>query len=137
MTQLLEAIASKWYKRVSATEAQLQQLEREAGVRLPEDYRQFLLWSNGGEGQLRFSYLSLWPVEELLQLNADYGVKHYLPGIFIIGSDSGSKAYGLDYRHNASAPSLISVPFGDLDPSSVTVLGTSFREGIEHLNQER
>ncbi|ASV06873.1 SMI1/KNR4 family protein [Leptospira interrogans serovar Canicola] len=38
----------------------IQKIESIFKVTFPEDYKQILLWSNGGEGKVGNRYLSLW-----------------------------------------------------------------------------
>ena len=45
---------------------------------LPDDYKEFMLWSNGGEGNIGSQYLSLWKIEDLMQLNKEYQIQKYL-----------------------------------------------------------
>ncbi|EMF42464.1 hypothetical protein LEP1GSC067_2887 [Leptospira interrogans serovar Lora str. TE 1992] len=54
----------------------IQKIESIFKVTFPEDYKQILLWSNGGEGKVGNRYLSLWKIEELVQLNEDYQIKN-------------------------------------------------------------
>ncbi len=50
----------------------IQKIESIFKVTFTEDYKQILLWSNGGERKVGNRYLSLWKIEELVQLNEDY-----------------------------------------------------------------
>jgi hypothetical protein len=52
--------------------------------------------SNGAEGQLNGSYLILWPIEELFNLNEAYHVDEFAPGFFFIGSDGDDIAFAFD-----------------------------------------
>lgn len=57
---------------------------------LPDDYKEFMSWSNGGEGNIGSQYLSLWKIEDVIQLNNDYQVQKYLSGKSLaIGTDGG------------------------------------------------
>jgi cell wall assembly regulator SMI1 len=136
MRDLIEKIKHTWSKGQETTESDIRRIETDFDVKLPDDYKEFLLWSNGGEGQIGGLYLSIWPIERLRELNEGYAINHYLPGILGIGSDGGGKCYGLDYRDNAVAPRFVQVPFGDLDFESLTVLGRTFREGLEQALRE-
>ncbi len=47
-----------------------------------------ILFSNGIEGPIgKASYLSIWPINELIELNQEYAVDEFLPGIKYFGSD--------------------------------------------------
>jgi hypothetical protein len=60
---------------------------------LPPDYLAFLRISNGGEGDLSVEpgWFSLWPAEEVAELNAAYKVPGFLPGFLAFGSDGGGE----------------------------------------------
>jgi hypothetical protein len=139
MNRAINAIAAHWFKNDGATGEQILEVERLLRFVLPEDYKVFLRWSNGGEGNLGRDYLSLWPIEQVGQLNEDYQIDRYLPMVLAIGSDGGGECFALDYTTSATRPALIRVPFGDLDPDCCEVIGPTFREGLERLltGQER
>src|ERR1051325_5307671 len=66
---------------------------------LPADYLDFLKFSNGIEGKVgEKGYLILWSAEILPEVNNGYEVSEWMPGFFIIGSDGGDTAYGIDTR---------------------------------------
>lgn len=130
MEELLEEIAATWYKEPGANSSQIESLEQELKVTLPEDYRHFLLWSDGGEGDIGKCYLSLWSIGEIPQLNSDYLISHYVPGLVGIGTDGGSICYALDFRQDRVSPSFVSVPLGDLDYESVVIIAPTFSEGL-------
>lgn len=68
-------------------------------TQLPEDYLEFLGFSNGYEGPLgEGGYLILWHAEELSALNKDYKAFDEIKGLVLIGSDGG----GYSNRHRYS-----------------------------------
>jgi SMI1 / KNR4 family (SUKH-1) len=89
MEELLEIIAPLWFKRMGASAHQIAEAEAALGVQFPPDYRSFLSWSNGGEGQIGSRYLNIWNSGEIRKLNDDYQIGRYLPGIVGIGTDGG------------------------------------------------
>lgn len=102
------------------------------GVQLPDDYVQFLLRHNGGEGFVgEDSYLILWRVEELEPFNREYQVKDYCPGLLFIGSSGGGEAYGFDTR--TSPWNIVQVPFIGMENLLAEPLGSSFEEFIGTL----
>src|SRR2546422_11076133 len=131
MENLIEIIAPSWFKRAGAATEQIKQAEAALRMELPPDYKTFLSWSNGGEGQIGSAYFSFWSAEEIKDLNEDYQISKYLPGIVGIGTDGGGQCYALDYRMRPETPSLIQCPLGDFDFSSIVVFGSDFSEGIE------
>ena len=131
MEDLLEIIAASWFKRTGASAGAIRQAEAELGVQFPSDFRSFLAWSNGGEGQIGNQYLNIWSSGEIRKLNDDYQIGRYLPGVVGIGTDGGGECYALDYRIDAKAPHLIQCALGDLDFASIVSLGSTFRSFIE------
>jgi len=96
-----------------------------SGILLPSDYILFLQHSNGGEGLVgENSYVILWKLEELSELNTAYQVSDYAPGIFLIGSDGGGEAYGFDM--SLSPPSVVRIPFVGMDRDHAIVLSDNF-----------
>jgi len=137
MKPLIKQMAPDWHRAGAATEADIQGAEQCLGVRFPKDYSLFLKWSNGGEGSIGPTYLSVWPTDEIEQLNSDYQIGKYLPGVVGIGTDGGGECFALDYRSSKDAPSMIQVPLGALGAETVTQLAASFQEWIENALNTR
>jgi hypothetical protein len=129
--ELFETIALFWFKRTGARADQIRQAEAALGVQFPPDYSSLLSWSNGGEGQIGNRYLSIWSSDEIRQLNDDYQIGRYLPGVVGIGTDGGGQCYALDYRSDAKAPQIVQCALGDLDFESIVPLASTFRAFIE------
>jgi hypothetical protein len=101
-------------------------------VWLPNDYIEFLLVSNGGEGFLGENYVRLWKAEELRQNNLNYAVAEFAPQLFLFGSDGGGEAYAFDT--SASPYKVVQVPFiGMGDPETSIQLGDSFKAFLTNL----
>lgn len=65
------------------------------GVELPKEYVDFMKLHNGGEGDTGESWLVLFPIEELQDINEEYN--EFLPsGHVIIGSNGGGELFGLN-----------------------------------------
>lgn len=65
------------------------------GVELPKEYVEFMKEHNGGEGDTGESWLVLFPIEELKEINDDY--HDFLPdGNIIIGSNGSGELFGLN-----------------------------------------
>jgi len=119
-----------WIKNPPATSDSVLRAEVSLGQKLPDDYKEFLAWSNGGEGKIKSGYLSLWSVEKLEKLNADYEIGKWLPNFFGIGTDGGSLCFGF-YPHTKAALNICSVPLGDLCFESVSRKAESFSRFLE------
>lgn len=132
MDQLFERMAASWFKNPGVGIKDIEQAEVELGRAFPTDYREFLLWSNGGEGLIGSTYYSFWEVEKLKELNALYQIDHYLPNVLGIGTDGGGECYALDFKNSDSAPYLVQVSLGDLDEDSIVFLAHSLKQAIEN-----
>lgn len=66
------------------------------GAELPDEYIEFMKLHNGGEGDTGESWLVLFPVEELEEINNDYEIYEYIEGCFIIGSDGAGELLGIN-----------------------------------------
>lgn len=83
----------------------------------PNDYIEFMKKHNGGQGDIGETWLILYPLEELKEINDVYEIEEFLPGHIIIGSNGG-ELYGMDNKGNYfNVPVLI-------DEEDVVLLGT-------------
>ena len=64
-------------------------IEKINEVVLPKDYIEFMKKHNGGEGDIGETWLIIYPLEELKEINDDYEIEEFLPGHIIIGSNGG------------------------------------------------
>ena len=99
---------------------------------LPADYIGFLQWANGGEGFIDKTYLILWRVEELMDMNSAYQVAEFAPGILIFGSYGGGESFAFDMR--ATPVSIVSIPFIALELEDAIVVAPSFDAFLENLS---
>lgn len=109
MKQVFEKLSNYFEINAPATETAIEDAERHFNYQLPTDYKRFLLFSNGLEGNIADNYLVLWSVEELVELNEAYHVKEFVPDIIIFGSDGGEEAFGFDITD--SNAKVVKLPF--------------------------
>lgn len=98
--------------------------------RLPNDYIDFLKFSNGGEGFIGNEYLILYKIEELEGINKDYEIAEFDSDLLIIGSNGGSEAIALDFVDNKTKYVLIPFLF---DRNDIIELGEDFKSFLERL----
>ncbi len=84
-------------------------LQAQLGVVLPESYVEFLRAHDGGEGFIGDTYIVFWKAEELVQFNREYEAETYAPGIFLFASNGGGEGYGFD-KLDAAMP-IVQIPF--------------------------
>ncbi len=75
---------------------------------LPNDYAELLVATNGGAGFVGEEYVVLFRAEELVELNSNYKIDEFFPGIVLIGNSGGSEAIAFDKRQE---PCYILIPF--------------------------
>lgn len=118
-----------------ATPTHIRWAERQLAITLPDDYRAFLLWSNGWEGTLGKAYLQLVPLHELSGAN-DEAFRSTYPGALAIGGDGGLETFALDYRRGQAPPRLLAIDRNNPFPDSVRRIGPSFAAGIARLRRD-
>ena len=75
-------------------------IEKINEVVLSKDYIEFMKKHNGGEGDIGETWLILYPLAELQEINDAYEIEEFLPGHIIIGSNGGGELYGIDNTGN-------------------------------------
>ena len=86
---------------------QLTTVEKFFNLKLPTDYKEFLQFTNGLEGETSRRYLVLWSAEELVELNQAYNVKEFVSNTILIGSDGAEDAFAF----NTTNMSIVKLPF--------------------------
>jgi hypothetical protein len=125
--QKLSAVLAGLRKNHPATQDQIHKLQSELNISLPSEYVDFALVSNGADGAVgEVGYLSLWRIDEIIQLNKDYRVSDFAPGLVLFGSDGGGEAFAFDARDAKMA--IVQVPFVGMSLSEVQPLAKNFNE---------
>lgn len=99
------------------------------GVNLPQNYIDFMIEHNGGEGDVGESWLVLYPMEELKEINDDYNVPEYLPNHIIIGSNGGGEFFGI----NSDGKYFIVPSMFEID--EITILCDDIKKLPDTVNQ--
>lgn len=110
-----------------ASESMVSELVACAGRDLPEDYLNFLRFSNGAIG----GFARIYKIELSIQYNKSDLVKIDLPGFFVIGSDGAGEAYG--YNFNLPVPEIVSIPFIGGEWKHAIYFGKSINEFLERV----
>ena len=70
-------------------------IEKALSVKLPADYRAFLIESDGLEGFVGEHYLVLFGAGKIVHLNEIAETSEFAPGLVLIGGDGGGEGYGI------------------------------------------
>jgi hypothetical protein len=103
-------------------------IEKVNGVALPKNYIEFMREHNGGEGDIGETWLVLYSLEELQEVNGDYETEEFLPGRIIIGSNGSAELYGIDNNGN-----YFNVPVL-MDENDIILLGTDIELLPDRIN---
>lgn len=109
-----------------ASPEQIQAVRAWGGGRLPEDYLQFFLFSNGAYGEIPVLpyWCELFEVQDVVQANADYQIAAELPDHVAIGTSGGGEVLILNL---ASKPCRVeTVPAIGLELCHVEPVADSF-----------
>ena len=104
-------------------------IELELGIELPQDFKNFLMVTNGFEGFVGENYCRFNKLEEILE-NTKVCCHEWFPWAIHIGSNGSSEMYVLDNRGEQLAYGILPNIGDDND---FIPLGKSFEEFIKHL----
>jgi hypothetical protein len=115
-----------------ASENLIKAVESQLSFMLPDEYKSFMRFSNGAEGSIgKNSYVALWSLEEIVELNKDYSVNEFVPGLVLFGSDGGNTAYAFDKR--TPEISIVEIPLIVMDLDYVEKCGNTFNDFLYYL----
>jgi hypothetical protein len=126
-------------RHAPADAKQLARLEKEFGVRFPDDFRDVMLWSNGFGNGFRRTQINVFTIRELGLLNTQDDVVTYLPDMFVIGNDGGGALYFYDPKNalGKGAYAIFLVPQGEIGFDDAMFAGASLTDVVRAvLNNE-
>ncbi len=128
---------ANWSKKEPAKPELAKELARVSAIRLPKEYFDLLLYSNGGEGRLALDpgWFQLWTVEEVLGLNRAYEIDKNLPGYFGFASSGGGELLGFDCRQGEPYK-VVKIPFIPMIESEAVIIAKDFEEFIRAIGRE-
>jgi hypothetical protein len=93
------------------TDAALDDAERELGVSLPSDYRDFLRGQDGYAASYGGAYVEIYSLAAMLAANRDLAdlQRAACPGLVVFGSDGSREVLGWDYRTDPPPVVLVSI----------------------------
>jgi hypothetical protein len=77
------------------------------------------------------SYVIIWPIEKLAEMNKAYEVSINAPGLLLFGSDGGGEALAFDMR--SSSYEVVSVPFVGMDRNTIQFIAPTFAEMLKSM----
>ena len=120
-----------FFRTTAAADSQIAAAEQALGLRLPQDYRQFLQGTNGGHGWIGENYVMLWGADQLAEYNMSYQVEEYAPGLVLFGSDGGGEGFAFDSRTDPAT--VVMVPFVGMSLADTIAVAPGFAAFLERL----
>ncbi|WP_175728754.1 SMI1/KNR4 family protein [Burkholderia ambifaria] len=131
MTDFTTLLGAGFHRNAPSTPAAIASLETSLRASLPPNYKDLLLWSDGGEGEVGDLYLALWAVEQVVELNALYSITKRMGHEFVgIGTDGGDYCFALDLR---GGERFVVVPLGVLTEDEIKPLARDLVDGLTSI----
>jgi cell wall assembly regulator SMI1 len=112
-----------------ATSEQIVELENQLKIELPDDYKEFLKFTNGFEGLLNELVVRFAPVEQIYQSTQDICAQ-FFPWAIYLGTNGNVEMFVIDKRQTPYQFGLL--PY-IADDSDFIPLGDTFEKFIERL----
>lgn len=117
-----------------ASSEELKDFGKKTNFIFPTDYLEFMQFSNGGEGDVgENSYLILWSLSELPEINIDFSNSSLYPIFFSKYFFFGRSAGPTLYAFNKQDGSIFEIPEIGIDEKVIKVIATTFTEFIKYL----
>ena len=131
----IKEILSKYQvpKRTGQAHATIEEVEAKTGIKLPEDYIEYLLNYQGFGNSIGEQYVNLWDLEELVEHNEGYFILENLPATIGIGSNGAGELIALE-RINEKNVKVVLTPFIDLSQECHIQIGDSFTDFLQRLD---
>lgn len=102
-TNIIEKLSglssTQFWRNETATEEMITDIDFKFNLKFPEDYKQLLLYSNGGTVQGSKSTFNYEPAEYLVGHNLSEFFTQQIPDMIVIGDDGGGCIYYYDPKN--------------------------------------
>ena len=128
----MNTVLEEMFKEFEFNEKPEEMISEVNGMKLPEDYLNFMSEHNGGEGSLgQNNYGRFYMLEELEEINEAYDVKNSWPGYIVIGGiDDALWAYNPDKKIYCQIDSC------NIDEDTYYTVSNSFEEFLINMDKE-
>jgi hypothetical protein len=131
-----KTLLARFSRNQPADEVAIRAAKNAANSAFPTEYREFLRFTNGGEGFIGSGgYAALWRVEEICPFNKDYEVSEYAPRLLLFGTNGGGECFGFDYRSPDRV--IVRVPAIGMSLKEAILTAPTFYRFLEVLGQQR
>lgn len=132
----LDKLLSKhnWPTKTVSDDTDFEDIEKEIGFELPQDYKEFLTKYVGHEIQIGEESLKLWDKKDLVSWNQGYQIPVNLPRTIGIGDNGGGEFIGIE-KLNDGGLRIVLTPFIDLDKQYHIEIGSSFTDFLLRMDK--
>lgn len=107
-------------------------VESDFNITFPEQYKEFMLLHDGGEGAIgKYGYIAIFSLKELVDSNGDDKINDYHPGLFYFASDRGGMIYAFNMQTENKF--IVELPCDSIDFEDVEVIDENFGNFINYI----
>lgn len=112
-------------KQLSAKEVKknLRETEKSLDLQIPEELKDFLCRTNGGECTFNDVTVKFWGSEELIGYNQSFESKSCIPGVLLFGTDTEGYLFGVDVKEETAKYLVANA--GNISADSISTLDTT------------
>ncbi len=118
----------KFNRDLENTREDIENVENEIKINFPKEYVDFMLFSNGGFGNIGDEYLDVWNLEDIVDFYencCDCGLEEV-----VLFASNGA---GIGYAFYKESLEIISIPMDSLESNSISKCNKSFIEFFDYL----
>lgn len=121
-----------FHRRREIIKTSIEDIESIINFQFPEDYKFYAENYTENEAFLGNEFFRLWDLNELLELNNEFGIFENLKNTIAIGSNGSSEFIAIEFLVNNEYRIVLS-PFIDLDEKCHIEIGNSFTDFFKRL----
>ena len=123
----------KWLSTNSGTDIEtIRTVETTLRANLPEQYRNFLLQMDGGNGRTtRGANICFFSTRELPEIDIESNIEEFLPGWLIFSSDLGGRSYLL--RRNGDSERIVGCSDEEFSEQALTEEAENLPDFLRNL----
>ncbi|MBO9659851.1 MAG: SMI1/KNR4 family protein [Chitinophagaceae bacterium] len=119
-------------RRTDKPQTSFEEVEKLVHLKLPDDYRKFVLNYMWFGNFIREQYVVLFDFDEIIEINRDYGVFQYLSKTLVIGGNGSGELIALE-QLNDNRLRVVLTPWLVEEEGHIEI-GNSFTDMLERLD---
>lgn len=102
----------------------IRKLEQILNFVFPDDFEQFLLFSNGAKGVIANDYIELWSIEEIDDSNRAIEISKFAPGLIAFAGDGANELFAFDTRKKPCT--IVQIPMIGMELNAIWECADTF-----------